>query len=133
MGSYPDTGVARVIEKALAAREQIQDGSDPILARMSERAIPTFEKSAQRWLRLGEGRRDLLCRWADIVGDGRLVHSCGNLSSQRFRISKHGYLVIGGIRKPGYVRSRQGGHVRICHQAAELEAVLLQILHDDGR
>jgi integrase len=56
LGSFPDTGVARAIEKALAAREQIQDGIDPILARQTQRKIPTFEQAARdQWELLAPG------------------------------------------------------------------------------
>ncbi|WP_291773541.1 site-specific integrase [Castellaniella sp.] len=59
LGSYPDTGVARAIEKALEARQQIQDDIDPILARQSTRAIPTFEKAARdQWEILAPGFRN---------------------------------------------------------------------------
>jgi integrase len=59
MGSYPDTGVARAIEKALEARQQIQDDIDPILARQSTRAIPTFEQAARdQWMILAPGFRN---------------------------------------------------------------------------
>ena len=56
LGSYPSTGVARAVEKALNAREQIEDGIDPILARLSLREIPTFEKAARdQWEILSPG------------------------------------------------------------------------------
>jgi len=59
LGSFPDTGVARAIEKALAAREQIQDGIDPILARQTQRKIPTFEQAARdHWELLAPGFRN---------------------------------------------------------------------------
>lgn len=59
MGSYPDTGVARAIEKALEARQQIQDDIDPILTRQSTRAIPTFEQAARdQWEILAPGFRN---------------------------------------------------------------------------
>lgn len=59
LGTFPDTGVARAIEKALEARQQIQDDIDPILARQSTRAIPTFEQAARdQWAILAPGFRN---------------------------------------------------------------------------
>lgn len=59
MGSYPDTGVARAIEKGLAAREQIEDKIDPLMARQSEREVPTFEQAARdQWQVLAPGFRN---------------------------------------------------------------------------
>lgn len=56
LGSYPNTGVARAIEKALEARQQIQDGIDPILARQNMKEIPTFEQAAcDQWAILAPG------------------------------------------------------------------------------
>lgn len=82
MGSYPDTSVARAIEKALSAREQIQDDIDPILARQSERAIPTFEKAARdQWAVLSPGFRND-------------KHKAQWISS----LEQHVFPTIGGIR-----------------------------------
>lgn len=56
LGSFPSTGVARAVEKALSAREQIQDGLDPILIRDALREIPTFEQAArEQWEVLAPG------------------------------------------------------------------------------
>ena len=59
LGTFPDTGVARAVEKALEARALVQDGIDPIAARQSLRAVPTFEQAARdQWKILAPGFRN---------------------------------------------------------------------------
>tara|TARA_R110000851_G_scaffold333531_1_gene514866 strand:- start:44988 stop:46181 length:1194 start_codon:yes stop_codon:yes gene_type:complete len=49
LGAYPDdTSVANAIRKARDARALLSDGLDPIEAKRSHRAIPTFEQAARQ-------------------------------------------------------------------------------------
>ncbi|RII84628.1 tyrosine-type recombinase/integrase [Neopusillimonas maritima] len=59
LGAYPDTGVAEAIASALAARQQIASGVDPIEAKKELSEIPTFEAaSRKRWDEVKKGFRN---------------------------------------------------------------------------
>ncbi|AZV92455.1 hypothetical protein CBF45_00885 [Bordetella sp. J329] len=50
LGVFPDVGVATALEAGDQARKLIAAGDDPIMARDTKRAIPTFEEAARtRW------------------------------------------------------------------------------------
>lgn len=59
LGAYPSVSVKRAIERALQAREMIAEDKDPIEARDSQRAIPTFEKAARdHWKAIADSFRN---------------------------------------------------------------------------
>lgn len=56
LGIYPDVPVADALKQGRAAREMLAAGTDPIMAKQEQDAIPTFERAArERYAQLSAG------------------------------------------------------------------------------